>query len=192
MDPQHAAFLERFTTAAAPDDPAVDVEWAYYETHMYKQPWPPPTLRLRFRAMDDYVLYEIAKLEGYLDDGLLPAKNMRLEVEEFRSWVDKCHFGARRYAWWNQLRVLWGLQRKLVEDLPPDVNPYARNEVKWDPRWESRRIQVNVPLINYVADLPEGQLPDPAIVAQLTSTPLPTVADLMRPLFTTTTADHCM
>lgn len=85
-----------------PDTPAVDAEYAEY-LHRGPLVWPPPTARLRYKAMDDYYANGVAMLERHT---VPHAPHVRLSGEEFCDWINERKYGGKRKALYVQHRRL--------------------------------------------------------------------------------------
>lgn len=117
-----------------PNDPDVDEEWAEYEEGRRTEPnnprfkWPPPTRRLRYKALDNFIAYGIAKAEGILDPDVQPAPHIKLSSPEYRDWISIAAYGGKRKAWYEQRDALVKKISGHAEPLSADKNPYAKKE----------------------------------------------------------------
>lgn len=117
-----------------PEDPDVDQEWDSYIAGRLEEPnnpqfrWPPPTRRLRYKALDNYILYGIAKGEGNLDESALPAPHIKLSDAEYRDWISIRNYGAQRKTWYQQRDELVKKISGTAEKMTADKNPYAKKE----------------------------------------------------------------
>lgn len=117
-----------------PDDPDVDEEYAQYEEGRKTDRnnpaycWPPPTRRLRYKALDNFIMYGIAKAEKNLDDDAIPAPHIKLSGPEYKDWISMQSYGGKRKTWYEQRDALIKKISGTAEKLTADKNPYAKKE----------------------------------------------------------------
>lgn len=117
-----------------PNCPEVDQEWEEYMEGRRTEPsnpafaWPPPTRRLRYKALDNYILYGIAKGEKTLDPDAQPAAHIKLTDPEYKDWVSINAYGAQRKTWYQQRDALIKKISATAEKMTADKNPYSKKE----------------------------------------------------------------